>query len=107
MALSVMSKCVDQVAEITLVGDLDESSVSLFEAELEKVAKHTPKRLVLYLCGLKFMASVGVRMLLVVKNRLMKWEMDIYAIAPQEQFLEVLERVKMRKSVIVQPEYKP
>ena len=106
MALTVTAKMVDQVAEITLSGELDANSASLFQAELVKVAQQKPKRLVLLVSGLAFMASAGVRMLIFAKQK-MGTGVDVYVIAPQQEILDTIERVGLGRSVIVQSEYKP
>jgi anti-anti-sigma factor len=105
MALTVTAKMVDQVAEITLSGELDASTAPLFQAELVKVAQQKPKRLVLRVGGLAFMASAGVRMLLIAKQK-MGTGVDVYVIAPQQEILDTIERVGLGRSVIVQSEYK-
>ena len=106
MALTVTSKMVDQVAEITLAGELDASSAPLFQAELVKAAEQKPKRLVLFVSGLEYMASAGVRMLIFAKQK-MGPSVDVYVIAPQEQVLDTIRRTGLERSVIVQAEYKP
>ena len=85
--LYVASKCVDQVAEITLAGELDASSAPLFQAELVKAAERKPKRLVLFTSKLEYMASIGVRALLLAKQK-MGNAVDFYVIGPQPDILK-------------------
>jgi anti-anti-sigma factor len=106
MALSVVLATKDDAAEITLAGDLDASTAPLFQAELEKAAAMKPKRLVLQVRELAFMASAGIRMLLFAKQK-MGPRVDVYVIAPQEPILETLRRTGFVHSVIVQNEYSP
>jgi anti-anti-sigma factor len=106
MALSVVLTAKDDAAEITLAGDLDASTAPLFQAELEKAAALKPKRLILQLRDLAFMASAGIRMLLFAKQK-MGPRVDVYVIAPQEPILETLRRTGFVHSVIVQNEYSP
>jgi anti-anti-sigma factor len=106
MALSVTSKWVDQVAEITLAGELDASTAPQFQAELVKAAEQKVKRLVLFTSELKYIASAGVRMLIFAKQK-MGTNVAIYLIAPQDQIIETMQRAGLMNSVIVQPEYKP
>ena len=95
-----------EVAEITLAGELYAGTAPLFEAELDKAVARKPKRLVLFMSKLGFMASIGVREILLAKQKLGK-EADIYVIAPQEQILDTIKRTGLERSLIVQSEYKP
>jgi anti-anti-sigma factor len=106
MALSVACAMKGDVAEITLAGSLDASTAPLFEAELNKVAALNPRRLVLFVKELEFMASEGVRMLLFAKQK-MRPNVDVYVIAPREEILTTLRRTGVLLSVIVQNEYLP
>ena len=100
------ARCVDQVAEITLAGELDASTAPQFQAELVKAAEQKAKRLVLFTSELAFMASAGVRMLIFAKQK-MGTSVDVYVIAPQEQILDTIKRTGLERSLIVQSEYKP
>jgi anti-anti-sigma factor len=106
MALTVVSVAKVDVVEITLTGELDGSTASLFQAELENAAPLKPRRLVLLVKELAFMASAGIRMLIFAKQR-MGASVDVYVIAPQEPILETLKRTGLLHSVIVQAEYAP
>jgi anti-anti-sigma factor len=106
MALSVFLEVNDDIAEITLSGELDASSASLFQAELERAAALKPKRLVLLVKDLEFMASAGIRMLIFGKQKLGP-KVDVYVIEPQEAILDTLRRTGIIRSVIVQNEYSP
>jgi anti-anti-sigma factor len=106
MALSVVLKAHEDDAEITLAGELHAATAPLFQAELEKAAALKPRRLILQLKDLEFMASAGIRMLLFAKQK-MGPKVDVYVIAPQEPILETLRRTGFIHSVIVQAEYRP
>jgi anti-anti-sigma factor len=106
MALSVFLEVNDDIAEITMSGELDASSASLFQAELERAAALKPKRLVLLVKDLEFMASAGIRMLIFGKQKLGP-KVDVYVIEPQEAILDTLRRTGIIRSVIVQNEYSP
>jgi anti-anti-sigma factor len=106
MALSVFLEVNDDIAEITLSGELDASSASLFQAELERAVALKPKRLVLLVKDLEFMASAGIRMLIFGKQKLGP-KVDVYVIEPQEAILDTLRRTGIIRSVIVQNEYSP
>lgn len=104
MALTVVSVTNVDVVEITLAGELDGSTAPQFQAELEKAAPLKPRRLVLLVKELAFMASAGIRMLVFAKQR-MGAGVDVYVIAPQEPVLDTLRRTGLLHSVVVQAEY--
>jgi anti-anti-sigma factor len=106
MALSVVLEMNEDVAEITLKGELDATSAGLFQAELERAAASRPKRLVLLVKDLEFIASAGIRMLIFGKQKLGP-KVDVYVIDPQEPILETLRRTGLLRSVIVQTEFSP
>jgi anti-anti-sigma factor len=106
MALSVVLTPHEDAAEISLAGELDASTAPLFQAELVKAAALKPRRLILQVKALDFMASAGIRMLLFAKQK-MGPKVDVYVIAPQEPILETLRRTGVIHSVIVQDEYRP
>jgi anti-anti-sigma factor len=106
MALSVVLVAKDDVAEITLSGELDSASAPLFQAELEKAAALKARRIVLMVAALEFMSSAGIRMLVFAKQKMGR-AVDVYVIAPQEPILDTLRRTGLLHSVIVQAEYMP
>ena len=106
MALTVALVAKVDVVEITLVGELDGATAPQFQAELEKTAALKPRRLVLLVKELAFMASAGIRMLIFAKQR-MGPTVDVYVIAPQEPILDTLKRTGLLHTVIVQTEYLP
>lgn len=106
MALEVLLTTNDQVAEIHLTGELDATTASLFQAELEKAAGLKPKYLVLQVKHLVFIASAGIRMLIFAKQKMGRG-VDIYVIAPQEQILDTIKRTGLTNSVIVQEVFTP
>lgn len=106
MALTLTLTMVDDRAEIVLTGDLDATSATLFQAELEKAAAAKPKHLVLHLAALEFMASAGIRMLIFAKQK-MGAGTRVYVIAPQEPILVTLQRTGLMNSVVVQDQFSP
>jgi anti-anti-sigma factor len=106
MALSVVLAARAEVAEITLVGELDAATAPLFQAELEKAAALKPRHLVLLVKELEFMASAGIRMLIFAKQKMGRG-VGVYVIAPQEPILDTLRRTGLLHSVIVQTEFAP
>ena len=106
MALSLILVAKEDVVEITLSGELDSASAPLFQTELDKAAALKPRRLVLMVQALEFMASAGIRMLIFAKQKMGR-QVDVYVIAPQEPILETLRRTGLLHSLIVQTEYAP
>jgi anti-anti-sigma factor len=104
MVLEVATVVTGEVAEITLVGELRADTAPLFEEELKRVTPAKPRRLVLRVLGLTYMASIGVRMLLIARQK-MGPGLDIYVIAPQEQVIDTMRRTGALPSVLVRDEY--
>jgi anti-anti-sigma factor len=103
MAFNVTAVLKASVAEITLSGDLDAAAAPRFQRELEGVAAGKPRQLVLRVRDLVYLASAGVRMLIVARQK-MGPGVDVYVIAPQEQVLDTLRRTGLLPSVIIQDE---
>jgi anti-anti-sigma factor len=103
MALKITTVVTGQVAEMTLAGELDATQFKTFEKELEGVAASKPTELVLRLKDLTYLASAGIRMLLMTKQRL-HWGGTVYVIAPQEGVRQVIER-SVHGSFIIQNDY--
>jgi anti-anti-sigma factor len=81
------------VAEMTLVGKLDQSTYGIFQSEVEDVLAKKPARLVLMLENLESIANVGIRVLLFARQRMdISDRADIYAVAPNAAVREALLR---------------
>lgn len=106
MAFSVTSEVNDQVAQVTLSGELDASSAPELQQELTKVLEGDITRLVLNVKDLEFMASAGIRMLIFAKQK-KGTQLDVYVVAPQDQVKDLLTRTGLMSSFIVQDEYAP
>src|SRR5262249_55145709 len=100
MSLEVKLKLSDTVAEITLAGELDASTAPLFQAELGHAAAAKPRYLGLQLGELEYMASAGVRLLLVTRER-MAPEVEIRVVAPREEIPDTLRRTGVYSAIIV------
>jgi len=98
MALNVTSSVTNGIAKITLVGELDASSASLFRSEIEKVAPEHPRRLVLVMDELDYMASAGLRVLIFARQQ-MAHEVDIFIVGAQEGVRDTLEKTGFHNSV--------
>jgi anti-sigma B factor antagonist len=67
--LSIESRRAQHVLELSLRGELDLTSVPVFERELEAAQASEIDHLVIDLSGLEFMDSTGLRALLLVRER--------------------------------------
>jgi anti-anti-sigma factor len=104
MAFSTSTEVTNGIAKITLNGELDASSAPQFKAEIEKAAAEKPRRLVLLMAGLEYMASAGLRVLIFAKQKLGSGT-DIYVVAPQPPIVETLEMTGFQHSVVMLDEY--
>ena len=104
MAFSATSEVKNGIARITLSGELDASSAPEFRSAIEKVAAEKPRRLVLMLEGLEFMASAGLRVLIFAKQKL-GGGTDIYVVGARPAIVETLEMTGFQHSVTMLPEY--
>lgn len=104
MALTTTVDVKDGVAKITLDGELDAAAAGQFKADVEKAALAAPKKLVLYMDKLKFMASAGLRVLIFAKQK-MGTGVDIFVIAPQAPVLGTLTMSGFHHSVFIKDSY--
>jgi anti-anti-sigma factor len=102
MALEV-ALTVSTAAEIVLHGELDARTAAQLQAELERIAAHNPKYLILRLENLHYLAAAGVRTLLLAKQK-MGPGVCIYVLSPQEQVKDVLQRTGLQHDLIVHEE---
>jgi anti-anti-sigma factor len=104
MAFNVNLEMVQGIAKLTLSGELDASTASQFKEMVEKAAQQNPKRLVLIMNDLEFMASAGLRVLIFAKQK-MAASVDIYVIGAQEAVKGTLVKSGFHRSVIMFDEY--
>lgn len=104
MAFNATTEITDNVAKITLSGELDASTATAFKTEVEKASESGVKRLVLFMQDLEYMASAGLRVLIFAKQK-MGSDADIYVIAAQEMVMDTMEKTGFHHSVIIQDEY--
>lgn len=104
MAFNASSEVVNGIARITLSGELDASSAPEFKAAIEKVSAEKPRRLVLMLSALEYMASAGLRVLIFARQK-MGQGTDIYVVGAQPPIVETLEMTGFQHSVVMLDEY--
>ncbi len=96
----------DEIATITLSGELDASTATAFQEKVKEAADREPEKLVLVMKDLEYMASAGLRVLIFAKQK-MGVNVKIYAIAPREGVLDTIEKTGFHHSVIIHDEYDP
>src|SRR5262245_22455977 len=99
MPFSVSSSVTNGIAQVTLVGELDAGSAPQFKAAIEQAASEKPRRLVLMLAGLEYMASAGLRVLIFAKQKLGA-ATDIFIVGAQAPIVETLEMTGFQDSVV-------
>ena len=105
MGLDISFEMLDKnIARITLAGELDASTASAFQKEVEKAAQQKARRLVLMVTDLEYIASAGLRVLVFAKQK-MGAGVDVYVIGAQEQVTDTLKKTGLHNSVITLPEY--
>lgn len=100
MAFTATLEIVDDVAKITLVGELDAKTAPDLQVQVVKAAEANIKKLVLLVQKLEYMASAGLRVLLFSKQK-MGAEVDIYIVGAQESVLDTLQKTGFYQSVII------
>ena len=98
MELKISSEFVNDVAKITLEGDVDSASAPGFMKEVEKVSAKSPKKLAMFMEKLNFMSSAGLRVIIFAKQKLGQ-DVSIYLVKPQEQIVDSLEKTGFLLSV--------
>ena len=94
----------NDIAKITLSGELDASVAATFRDEIEKAAEKSAKRLVLLMSDLSYIASAGLRVLIFAKQK-MGNDVDIFVVGAQEQVVDTLEMTGFQYSVTLLDTY--
>ena len=98
MAFKSTLEIVNNVAKITLVGELDAAAAPTFRTDVEKAAAEKVKAVALLMKDLEYMASAGLRALVFAKQK-MGPQVEIYMIALQESVLETITMTGFQNSV--------
>lgn len=104
MAFQIESAVAENVARLTLHGELDSLSARVFQTEVEKIANQTIDTLVLDLEDLNFMSSAGLRVLIYSKQKIGP-KLSIYIVKPQELIVDTLEKTGLQHSVTIVDQY--
>jgi len=104
MALTIESTVSNGTAKLTLAGELDAAVASQFKEAVEKAAAQTPKKLVLFMAKLQFMASAGLRVLVFAKQK-MGAGVAIYVVGAQGPVLNTLTLSGFHQAVYIQDTY--
>ena len=104
MEFNISCEIINSVAKFVLLGELDASSAGIFRTKIEEIAAQGPKRLVLIVKDLTFMASAGLRVLIFAKQKL-GTDVPVYIVSPQETILDTLQKTGFQDSVYIVSEY--
>ncbi len=104
MILKTNFEMVNGIAKITLAGQIDPVTVSLFQAEVEKALVQKAKRLVFFMQDLEYITSSGLKVLLDYKQKVGATA-DIYIIAPRPLVAEVFEMTGFNQILNVRETY--
>src|ERR1051326_6749544 len=104
MALTIERSEQNSQQIITLTGELDGASAPKLLTEVESAASEKPKRLVLMVKDLEYIASAGIRVLVAAKQK-MGTGVDIYIVAAQAQIVDTLQKTGVINSVYMVDTY--
>lgn len=92
------------IAQITLVGELDAKTSQQLKERVEEAVAHQPRRLVLMMDKLDFMASSGIRVLAFAKKHIGP-NADLHVVAPQAQVLDTMQMTGLHHAVVIHAQY--
>jgi anti-sigma B factor antagonist len=104
MAFRITTETSNGIASMTLAGELDASVASAFKDEVTKVAGERPRRLVLFVDELEYMASAGLRVLIFAKQKLGS-TVEMFVVGARPGVLETLQLTGFHYSVTLLDEY--
>ncbi len=104
MAFNATLETTNDIAKITLSGELDRKVASLFQEQVEKAASQEVKRLVLMIQDLEYMASAGLRVLIFAKQK-MGADVDVYLVGAQELVADTIRNTGFDQSVFMLDQY--
>jgi anti-anti-sigma factor len=98
MAFDISSEGIKNGVKITATGELDATVANQFKIEVENAATKNPKRLVLDLTGLDYLASAGLRALVFARQK-MGAEVEIIIVGAHDVVLETIEMTGFHHSI--------
>jgi anti-anti-sigma factor len=104
MAFEAILELKDDIAQITLSGELDASTAPIFKEKVEAIPAADITKLILLVKDLEYMSSAGLRVLIFSKQK-MGSHVDIYVVSPQEMVMDTLEKTGFHHSVHIVDEY--
>lgn len=106
MAFESTLEMKNDIALITLVGELDASVAQAFRDRIEEAATNKARKLVLQLAALEYMSSAGLRTLVFAKQK-MGGAVTIYVVGAQPQVVEPIRQTGFHHSVTMMDNYDP
>ena len=92
------------IAKIKLTGELDAAAAPRFKQAVERAAEQHPKRLVLLMGDLEFLASAGLRVLIFAKQK-MGSDVDVFVVSARDPIVETIRMTGFHHSVVLLDEY--
>jgi anti-anti-sigma factor len=106
MAFNVAVEEGEGTATLKLSGELDAASAPQFKEAIERVAPRKPRKLVLVMNELEFMASAGLRVLIFARQK-MGSGVSLYVVGSHGPVLNTLKMSGFQHSVYLQETYTP
>ncbi|MBE9169710.1 anti-sigma factor antagonist [Pleurocapsales cyanobacterium LEGE 06147] len=104
MTFNATLEIIDNIAQISLSGELDASTALIFQEKIGAAAAQDINTLILMMKELEYLSSAGLRMLIFTKQK-MGPGVAIYVVSPQEMVMDTLEKTGFHHSVNVIDEY--
>jgi anti-anti-sigma factor len=104
MAFNATLETTNDIAKITLSGDLDTTTAPVFKEKVEAAAMQNPKSLVLIMKDLEYMSSAGLRILIFAKQKMGK-NVDLCVVGAQEMVMDTITKTGLHHSLILMDEY--
>lgn len=104
MAFESTLEMKNDIALISLTGELDASVAQTLRDRIEAAAANKARKLVLQLAGLDYMSSAGLRTLVFAKQK-MGSGVTIYIVGAQPQVVEPIRQTGFHHSVVMMDAY--
>ena len=104
MAFDMYVEHANGVAKITMSGELEASTAPRVLAEIQNLSKENTKRIVFFVQNLDYIASAGLRVILLARQRLGS---EVYWIGSNELVLDTLQLAGFDQVVKIRQDYDP